>query len=117
MYKVAKISGTHGFVFNDLKISELKEHIGSYGEFGIGLKKKWTIDNKLNPVMYVSQNSNVIDGVLKDQELLFKMVTEKSDIDDLYSNYRNHIMRLSTLYVISKTMEAIWRNYTKLRLC
>ena len=65
--------------FSDLRISELKEHIGSYGNFGIGLMKSWAIDKKLNPVMYVSQNSNIIDSVLNGQELLYKKVTEKGD--------------------------------------
>lgn len=65
--------------FGDLRISELKEHIGSYGDFGIGLMKSWAIDKKLNPVMYVSQNSNIIDGVINGQELLYKKVTDKGD--------------------------------------
>jgi hypothetical protein len=46
--------------FCDLPLSQLKYHISVYGNYGIGLKKDWGILNKLNPVIYLS-NDSVLD--------------------------------------------------------
>lgn len=47
--------------FCDLKLSELKSHMGNYGDYGIGLTKEWACKNGLNPVFYLSKNSWVVD--------------------------------------------------------
>lgn len=83
--------------FGDLRISELREHVGSYGDFGIGLKKKWAIDKKLNPVMYVSQNSNVIDGVINGQELLFDLFTKRRDPSNIEFDSKTYNEALNVL--------------------
>ncbi|MBK9465826.1 MAG: hypothetical protein IPN56_13800 [Chitinophagaceae bacterium] len=43
--------------FSDLRLSELKDNIGTYGKFGIGMTKEWAINKGLNPVMYASKES------------------------------------------------------------
>lgn len=78
--------------FSDLRLSELKEHIGSYGKFGIGLTKDWAIEKGLNPVMYASQHSlfteNFFDGI----ENFFELLMNSEDPDGRYANAYNKTM-------------------------
>jgi hypothetical protein len=57
--------------FSDLRLSELKDNIGTYGKFGIGLTKDWAINNGLNPVMYASQNSLFTENFMTGIEEFF----------------------------------------------
>jgi hypothetical protein len=45
--------------FCDIPISRLTEHTDFYGKFGIGMTKEWGINKGLNPVIYVSNDSNL----------------------------------------------------------
>ena len=45
--------------FCDIPLSQIKNHISTYGDYGIGLSKEWGIMNKLNPVQYLSDSSNL----------------------------------------------------------
>jgi hypothetical protein len=43
--------------FCDIPFTNITLHAKAYGYFGIGLSKKWAIENKLNPVLYLEENS------------------------------------------------------------
>lgn len=43
--------------FCDIPLSQIKDHVSKYGNYGIGLTREWGIRNKLNPVLYVEQSS------------------------------------------------------------
>jgi len=45
--------------FCDIPLSKIEEHTKFYGEYGIGLKKAWGKQNKLNPLLYVTKNSSL----------------------------------------------------------
>ena len=81
--------------FSDLRLSELKQNIGTYGKFGIGLTKNWAIESGLNPVMYASQQSLFTANFLAGIESLFEILKETNDINgDFSTAYRNTINTL-----------------------
>jgi hypothetical protein len=79
---------------------DIIKHIGKYGNFGLGLCKKWAIKNKLNPVFYFNSNSFVTEN--------FKKVVENFSV--LYP-YRKATLNdwYKLLYIIAFTKE--YENY------
>lgn len=45
--------------FCDIKLSQIRDHSGKYGEFGFGLTKEWAEKNDLHPVLYMNQGSQL----------------------------------------------------------
>lgn len=81
--------------FSDLRLSELKDNIGTYGKFGIGLTKDWAITAALNPVMYASQHSLFTENFIKGIEDFFRLVNNSSDSTGKYEiAYNNTINTL-----------------------
>lgn len=74
------ISGAFPMVsFSDIPLSELKNHITSYGNFGIGLKKDWAKRNKLNPVLYFD-NSSKVSGLMNEDFGVLAKLAKKGEI-------------------------------------
>lgn len=81
--------------FSDLRLSELKNNIGTYGKFGIGLTKDWAINNGLNPVMYASQSSLFTENFMNGIEDFFRLVNNLNDTSGRYETaYNNTINTL-----------------------
>ena len=45
--------------FCDIPLTRIEEHVGFYGEYGLGLTKQWGMSNGLNPLIYLSQSTPV----------------------------------------------------------
>ena len=55
--------------FCDIPLSRIDEHVGFYGEYGLGVTREWAMNNGLNPVMYVSEQSSVADSIRRQSHL------------------------------------------------
>ena len=78
--------------FCDLKLSELKGFVDKYGRFGIGLTKKWANRNKLNPVLYVNRNCELMDNLIVGVNGVYehlKLINNSDDFDNLSKSYHN----------------------------
>jgi hypothetical protein len=78
--------------FSDLRLSELKYNVGTYGKFGIGLTKEWAVYNGLNPVMYASLKSLFTENFMSGIEDFFKMVSSSTDTTGKYETAYNNII-------------------------
>lgn len=89
--------------FCDIPLSQVKEHIDSYGEYGIGLRKEWAKSKKLSPVLYFDKDSELMNYLREEFERLNEKVKknelEISDIDHFVSimsyskNYESDLNR------------------------
>ena len=65
--------------FCDIKLSDIQAHISSYGDYGIGLRKEWAIDRGLNPVMYVSKNSDLSADMIAEVKRIHQHIKGAGD--------------------------------------
>lgn len=45
--------------FCDIPLGRISEHVGFYGEFGLGMTKEWANANGLNPILYLASDNNL----------------------------------------------------------
>ena len=49
--------------FCDIPLTRIDEHVDFYGEYGLGLTRKWAISNGLNPLIYLSQATPISESL------------------------------------------------------
>lgn len=62
----------------DIPLSRIQEHVGFYGEFGLGMTKEWAELNGLTPVLYVAPGTNIARSFREMNEHVHKL-REESD--------------------------------------
>ena len=72
--------------FCDIPLSRIDEHVGFYGNYGVGLTKEWVENNSGTPVQYISGSNHLIET--------FKTLSgysehlEEDHKDEFYKNIR-----------------------------
>jgi hypothetical protein len=70
--------------FCDLRLSELRQHMAHYNKYGIGLTKEWANRQGLNPVLYVSKNSDFTRGFMAAVKEIYPQPDTHKDVDELH---------------------------------
>ena len=68
--------------FCDIPLTRIGEHVGFYGEYGLGLTKHWGVSNGLNPLIYLSQSTPI-------SKALYRLVDTHSRLRKLYYEESN----------------------------
>jgi hypothetical protein len=78
--------------FCDIPLSSIKNHVETYGSYGIGMTKEWIQRNNLNPVMYLEKDSKLSNN-------LFNILIELQK-DELHQYADWKVVRKSYVEVI-----------------
>lgn len=90
--------------FCDLKLSELKVHMGKYGRYGIGLKKEWANKHGLNPVLYVSKHCEFTDNFNAALNGIYRHLNKLTD-GDHFKGLSSDYMKIFDAYRYLKNYE------------
>ncbi|HAH3589943.1 TPA: hypothetical protein GF190_01620 [Escherichia coli] len=90
--------------FCDIKLSDLKDHIDKYGDYGIGLNKAWANSKGLNPVWYVSKNSEFPDAFTSALNSLYRKMDSILDNKE-YKEFNETYMKFMDIYRYLKNYE------------
>ncbi|MBU1095821.1 MAG: hypothetical protein KKB34_05005 [Bacteroidetes bacterium] len=78
-FKKGSLDGAIAMVcFCDLSLSQIKKHIGIYGNYGLGLTKSWGKTNGINPILYLSHNSILSDSI---NDILINYTTNQDKLN------------------------------------
>lgn len=70
--------------FCDIPLSQIKNHMSSYGKYAIGLSKEWAKNVRINPVMYIDGNSYATSLIKQAISRLTDSVRKEESNKDLY---------------------------------
>lgn len=99
--------------FCDLRLSELKDHIESYGKYGIGLTKEWAYRKGLNPVFYVTETSSFTDNFLTALNEVYRTVNKIIDPSDNIKMSKTYMNLLNTYRYIKNYQGVLKRRNQK----
>lgn len=92
--------------FCDIPLSQIKDHISKYGEYGIGLTREWAVRNKLNPVLYIEQNSLFSQSFMNATHYFLSQAQQKKSTEFLDDNYFNALLALGEMRGYIKNYQA-----------
>lgn len=87
--------------FCDIPLSDSKQHFDAYGKYGIGLSKRWAVNNGVNPVVYIDKHSLIAESIYElikerrksDSNLTKKQKREILQIKSYAKNYSGPLKR------------------------
>ncbi|GFD72570.1 hypothetical protein KUL113_19900 [Tenacibaculum sp. KUL113] len=85
--------------FCDIPLAQVKQHIDSYGDYGIGLTKDWAKSYGLNPVLYFDKDSELINYFRSE----FERLNEKRKKKEIENEDIEHLIKILSY---SKNYEA-----------
>jgi hypothetical protein len=92
--------------FCDIPLSEVKNHIASYGSYGIGLSKTWAKKSELNPVLYLEKESRLSEEFKTQVNLIFDYLKEIGEEDQGFEiSIQAHINFITRLLTYCKNYE------------
>lgn len=74
--------------FCDIFLNKLILHMRSYGSYGIGIDKKWGIDQGIQPIHYINPNSNF----RKDFQEVFSNSIYLKEVQEGMKRYNNYLL-------------------------
>lgn len=78
--------------FCDIPLSEVKNHVDSYGSYGIGLYKSWAKKSGLNPVLYIDEYSDTANLIKNAFE---RMLSSYKNAEPLDENINDALFNLT----------------------
>jgi hypothetical protein len=67
--------------FCDISLSQISNHVETYGSYGIGMTKEWGIKNKLNPIIYINENSKLANAFSGISNNIFNLLNNSCNQD------------------------------------
>jgi hypothetical protein len=92
--------------FCDLPLSQIDKHLDFYGKYGIGMSIEWGKSNGLSPILYVHDNSNILNLIKQ----LGKRVYNVEPLDESSNLYDNAFVEIIELCSYLKPYKGkMWR--------
>lgn len=76
--------------FCDIPLSDSTQHFAAYGFYGMGLSKKWAVQNGVNPVIYIDKDS-LFAACIADL-----IIERRNDSTNLTEKQKDDILRIKS---------------------
>ena len=90
--------------FCDIPLSQIKDHISKYGEYGIGMTRSWARKNGLNPVLYMENDSQLSKSYRKALKY-FSSTAAKEGTANLAPDHKDAVIALADILGYVKNYE------------
>lgn len=74
--------------FCDIPLSQIKNHIETYGKYGIGMSSTWAKKSKLNPVIYLENDSQLTNSIVSEITSISKQKKEQIEKHKTFNIFR-----------------------------
>jgi hypothetical protein len=91
--------------FCDLSLSRIKVHLKKYGSYGIGLTKKWGIEQGISPILYMYPKSNSTELFKRTYTAGFSLAYNSKNLVplDIFANFSWYIKAYEG-YLVNRDM-------------